>query len=107
MEERMKRQYRKFKPEQKFKIVKEALTTDTKISELCEKYGVRSSHFYTWQEQFYQGARESFERGKDVGPGKAEQRRIEELERENQRMKSVIAEITAENIDLKKNSGDW
>jgi transposase-like protein len=108
MEENVtKRQYRKFKPEQKFKIVKEALTTDTKISELCEKYEVKSSHFYNWQEQFYRGAREAFERSNDSGPSKPEQRRIEELERENQRMKSVIAEITAENIDLKKNNGDW
>jgi transposase-like protein len=105
--EEQKRQYRKFKADQKFKIVKEALTTDTKISELCNKYDVKSSHFYTWQELFYRGAREAFERGNEGAPTKAEQRRIAELERENLRMKNVIAEVTAENIDLKKNNGDW
>lgn len=61
-----KRQYRKFKPEQKFKNVKEALTTDTKIRELREKYEVKSSHFRNWQEQIYRVAREAFDRGKDV-----------------------------------------
>lgn len=79
--EEQKRQYRKFKADQKFKIVKEALTTDTKISELCTKYDVKSSHFYTWQELFYRGAREAFERGNEGAPTKAEQPRIAELER--------------------------
>ena len=47
--EEQKRQYRKFKADQKFKIVNEAPTTDTKISELCNKYDVKSSHFHQRQ----------------------------------------------------------
>ena len=40
-------------PEQKYKIVKEALTTNTPVSEICKKYGVSSSNFYKWQELFF------------------------------------------------------
>ena len=96
---------RKFTPEQKVKIVREALTTDLGVSGACRKYGISTGLFYKWQEKFFEGALEGFRQSKD-GPTKAEQRRIEQLERSNERMKSVIAEITAENIDLKKTLGD-
>ncbi|MGC8901446.1 MAG: transposase, partial [bacterium] len=37
-----------YTPEQKYKIVKEALTTNTPVSEICKKYGISSSNFYKW-----------------------------------------------------------
>lgn len=94
----------KYTPEQKVKVVKEALTTDLGVSGVCRKYGISSGLFYKWQEKFFEGAVDGFRRGKE-GPSRAEQRRIEQLERDADRMKSVIAEITAENIDFKKKFG--
>ncbi len=35
-----------------------------------------------------------------------QEHKVERLESENQRMKNVIAEITAENLDLKKTLSD-
>jgi transposase-like protein len=96
---------RKFSAEQKYKIVKEVLTTDTTVSEVCKKYGISSSLFYHWQDAFLQGAREGMERGSGR-PSSAELRKIESQTRELDRMKSVIAEITAENIAFKKNFGE-
>jgi transposase-like protein len=87
------------------KIVKEALTTDTGVSGVCKKYGISTSLFYQWQERFFEGALESFQRGRS-GPSSAEQRKIESQAKELDRMKSVIAEITAENIDFKKKLGE-
>ena len=94
----------KCSPEQKVKIVKEALTTDLGVSGVCRKYGISSALFYKWQEKFFEGAVEGFRRGRD-GPSRVEQRKIEEQARELDRMKTVIAEITAENIDFKKKFG--
>ena len=93
-----------YTPEQKYKIVKEALTTNTPVSEICKKYGVSSSNFYKWQELFFEGALEGLNRKNGVMTT-AERRRVESLEKENMRMKEVIAEITSENIEFKKKLG--
>lgn len=97
---------RQFSAEQKFRIVKEKLTTDQSVSEICSKYDISSALYYRWQEQFLDSAKEGLQRG-GGGPSKAEQRKLEQQEREIRRMQSVIAEITSENIDLKKKSLDW
>ena len=92
---------RVFTAEFKFKVVKEVLTTDQSISEVCKKYGIGTNVYYRWQDQFLSGAKESFKNPKEAAT-KAELRKIEKLEAENSRMKSVIAEVIAENIDFKK-----
>jgi transposase len=90
--------------EQKFKIVKESLKTGLTISEIQKRYGVTSSNYYRWLDQFFEGALDRFRNGKD-GPTTAELRKIEELSRDNEKMKNVIAEFAAENIVLKKTFG--
>jgi transposase-like protein len=96
---------RKLSPDQKFKIIKEQMTTKTSISDICKKYEIVPSQFYKWQEKFLTGALDGFKKSDD-GPTKAELRKIEELEKKNTRMQSVITEIVQENIELKKSLGD-
>ncbi len=91
--------------EEKFRIVKEVLTTDSSVSAVCKKYQIGASQFYAWQNQFFDSAKNGLERKKNGGD-KSEQRRIERLEAENTRMKDVIAEITAENVAFKKKNWD-
>lgn len=93
-----------YSSEQKFKIIKEQLTTDISVTDICKKYEISPTNFYKWQRQFFESAKEGFDRKKD-GLTKAELRKIAELENDNSRMKDVIAEITAENIIFKKKSG--
>ena len=78
--------------------------TKTSVSDICKKYDISAGNFYKWQEKFLKGALENFKKSDD-GPTKAELRKIDELEKNNNRMQSVIAEIVQENIDLKKNLG--
>ncbi len=92
--------------DQKFKIVKEQLTTKTPISEICKKYDITPTSFYGWQEKFFKGALEGFSRGKE-GPTKSETRKIEELEANVNRMRSVITEVIIENVELKKTNGNF
>lgn len=96
---------RKFTPDQKFKIIKEQMTTRTSVSDICKKYDISAGNFYKWQEKFLKSALEGFKKTDD-GPTKAELRKIEELEKKNARMQSVITEIVQENIELKKSLGE-
>jgi transposase-like protein len=96
---------RVFTPEQRVKVVKEAPTSDLGVSGVCRKYGISSARYYHWQERFFEGAREGLRRTQKDGPTRAEQRRLDEQAKQIDRMKSVIAEITAENIDFKKTLG--
>ena len=93
-----------YSPDQKFKIVKEQMTTKMSVTEICKKYDLSPTNFYKWQNQFLKSALEGF-KTTQAGPAKAELRKIDELEKNNNRMQSVISEIVQENIELKKNLG--
>ena len=105
MEQNQDKPRRQFTPDQKFKIIKEQMTTKTSVTEVCKKYDISAGNFYKWQEKFLKGALENFKKS-DEGPTKAELRKIEELEKKNTRMQAVITEIVQENIELKKSLGD-
>lgn len=93
---------RKLTPDQKFKIIKEQMTTKTSVSEICKKYDIVQSLFYKWQDKFLSGALEGFKKADD-GPTKAELRKISEQEIYINKIQSAVAEIVQENIELKKN----
>ena len=92
---------KQYSAEMKFKIIKEALTTDQQITEVCKKYGITTGVFYRWQEQFFSGAKDGLAHS-NKGPSQAETRKILSQEQEIGRLKDVIAEITSENIGFKK-----
>lgn len=105
MEQTQDKPRRQFTPDQKFKIIKEQMTTKTSVTEICKKYDISAGNFYKWQEKFLEGALANFKRSDD-GPTKAELRKIDEQEKRIQKMQSAITEIVQENIELKKNLGD-
>jgi transposase-like protein len=95
-----------FTAEQKFKIVKEQLTTKTAVTEICKKYDIHATQFYRWQEQFFVGALANFESSKRAsGVESQAQQKIEEQERELKRRQEVILELAAEVVTLKKTPG--
>ena len=93
---------RRWTADQKLKIVLETLQSERKLSEICRREGLSPTQVYQWRRQLSGSAEAIFGR-KQVG---GEDRRIAELATENQRMKNVVAEITAENLDLKKTLSD-
>lgn len=94
---------KRFSSEEKFKIIKEHLTTKTPISELCRQYGMTAASFYAWQEQFFEAALAGFDRkrGPKESASKNDERELA-MQAEISRMRDVIAEITAENVAFKK-----
>jgi len=93
---------RRWTADQKLKIVLETLQSDRKLAEICRREGISPTQVYQWRKQLSASAELVFGRRKHNG----EDRRVAKLATENQRMKNVIAEITAENLDLKKTLSD-
>jgi transposase len=88
---------RKWTADEKLKIVLTCLQPGVEVSEVCRREGMNPTMYYNWKKKLLASAKEVFEEK----PKKRDMER-ERMERELSRMKDVIAEITAENLDLKK-----
>ena len=100
MGERKKR--RIWTASEKLRIVLLGLDGSVDISELCRREGVSPTQFYTWKKRLLGSAAKVFAEGSGSKASVREQR----LDTELRRAKDVIAEITAENLDLKKGPSD-
>ena len=96
------RRRRKWNAQAKLKIVLETLASDQKLAEICRREGISPNQIYEWRRRLLGAADVVFARKDRAGPDP----QIEKLANANMRMKNVIAEITAENLDLKKTLSD-
>ena len=83
----------------KMRIVLAGMEAGTEISELCRVEGINPTQYYSWKKQLVSGADAVFgkRKGDKGGAGK-----VDPHEQEVARLRAVIAEITAENLELKK-----
>lgn len=93
-------QYRRFTAEQKLSILKEAEQPGVTISEVCRRHGLAPSVFYRWRAVADNGSESALKREGKRTPrkGGVEARQKAEIDR----LRAVVAEITAENLELKK-----
>ena len=97
----MKRKERRtFTPQQRLEIVLEGLQDGASVSEVCRRHQVSPTVYYRWRDLLFANVDRIFTR-RDPGPTDHEAA----YEVEAGRLKSVIAEITAENLELKKTVG--
>jgi transposase len=88
---------RKWSAADKLRIVLAGMQPNVEISELCRREGINPTQYYGWRKQLLSCAGKVFD--PQAGrPSASEERKEAEL----QRMKNVIAEITAENLELRK-----
>ena len=92
---------RKWSAEEKLRIVLAGMQPGVEVSDLCRREGLNPNLYYLWKKQLLSSAPKIFE-AKSGRPRAAEERR----EAEVRRLKDVIAEITAENLGLKKGLSD-
>lgn len=85
---------RHWSSEQKLQIVMQGIKGRA-VSEICNEYQISQSQYYKWRDQFLANAGKVFEMPQQ---SQKEQR----LERENERLKKVVGELT---LELKKS--DW
>ena len=92
-----KNKRRQWTAQEKLRIVLTGMEPGVEISELCRREGVHPTQYYNWKKQLESKAKKIFEKNQDKPS-----RREERLAEENVRLKAVIAEITSENLELKK-----
>jgi transposase len=89
--------HHKWSASDKLRIVVAAMQPGVEVADLCRREGLNPGIYYKWRKQLLGSASRVFEE-RTAKPSSQEQRREAEL----QRLKNVIAEITAENLELKK-----
>lgn len=91
---------RSFTGLQRLQIVLEGLQSDTSVAELCRRHEISATLYYQWRDKLFENADRVFEKKRR---GEAEP--VAALQTELDRMRAVVAEITAENLELKKTPG--
>jgi transposase len=90
---------RKFTAEEKIRIVLEGFRRDTPIRDLCRREGIRPSTYYAWLKDFMEAGKDRLTRDTSRDATKGE---VQELKRENARLKQVVAELSLQVHVLKK-----
>ena len=93
-----KKQRRTWTASEKLRIVLSGLDGSAEVSEICRREGINPTQFYGWKKQLMSSAAKVFADGRESKPLAQQQL----IETELRRAMDVIAEIAAENLDLKK-----
>ena len=90
---------RKFSPEEKVRIVLEGFRGEVRVSELCRREGIRPNVYYAWLKDFMEAGKSRLQADTARDATQAE---VETLKRENERLKQLVAELSLQNLVLKK-----
>ncbi len=90
---------RKFTPEEKVRIVLEGFRGEVKVSDLCRREGIRPNVYYAWLKEFMEAGKTRLQADTARDATQAE---VEGLKRENERLKQLVAELSLQNLVLKK-----
>jgi transposase-like protein len=105
----IRRSRRQFSTEQKVAILRRHLLDKVPVSNLCDEYKLQPSLFYHWQRQLFDNLAAAFDTTAGASPSQREKQlaaRVELLQARLARKDSVIAEISAEYVQLKKELGE-
>ncbi len=90
---------RRFTPEEKVSILIEGIRGEIPINALCPREGIGTNVYYKWLKDFMEAGK-----GRLKGDTLREANRaeVETLKEENQRLKELVAQLSLENLVLKK-----
>jgi len=104
-----KRSRRMHTMEQKVAILRRHLVDKVPASDLCNEYQLRPSVFYQWLKQAMENLGAALGPQTPSGPDRREKElaaKVEQLEAKVAKKDGVIAEISAEYVQLKKQLGE-
>jgi len=87
---------RKWRSQDKLRIVLEGLSGQIEISKLCSKYQIAQTQYYGWRDQLLKFGYQAFE-SKNIT------KKEQHLEGEVTKLKKIIGDLT---VELKKNEFD-
>jgi transposase len=90
---------RKHNVEEKIRIVLEGLRGESRIAELCCREGVNPNLYYRWSKEFLEAGKLRLQ-GDTKRQASSDE--VDDLRRENEQLKQVVAELVLKNRVLKK-----
>ena len=94
-----RRTRRKYSSEEKIRVVLEGLRGEMSIAELCRKEGIQENLYYTWSTEFLEAGKKRLQgdTAREATSGE-----VVDLKKENEQLKSLVAELSLRNRALKK-----
>lgn len=93
---------RQFSPEEKVRIVIEGIRGEITVTTLCRREGIATNVYYKWLKDFMEAGKG---RLKGNTLREASRSEVQSLQRENERLKELVAQLSVENLVLKKSLG--
>jgi transposase len=90
---------RRFPAEEKIRIVMEGIRAEVSIADLCRREGIHPTIYYKWLKDFMEAGK-----GRLRGDARREASsdEVTHLRGENERLKLLVADLSLENLTLKK-----
>ena len=90
---------RRFPAEEKIRIVMEGIRAEVSIADLCRREGIHPTIYYKWLKDFMEAGK-----GRLRGDARREATsdEVTHLRGENERLKLLVADLSLENLTLKK-----
>lgn len=101
-----KRTRRYHAPSQKADLLRKHHVDKVPISDLCNQHQLQPSVFYTWQRQLWDHAALAFTDAKPSSHEQELEAQVAALQQKLAKKEHVIAELSEELIDAKKECGD-
>jgi transposase len=90
---------RKFAAEEKVRIVMEGIRGELPVAELCRREGIHPSIYYKWMKDFLEAGKARL-RGHALREASSDE--VQQLRQENERLKLLVADLSLDNLLLKK-----
>jgi transposase len=91
---------RNYSSEEKIRIIIEGIRGEMTIAELCRKEGLSQGLYYKWSKDFMEAGKKRLS-GDTMREANTSE--VKELKDENRCLKELVAELSLDNRDLKKN----
>jgi transposase len=88
---------RRWTATEKLRIVLAGMQAGVEVSELCRREGINPTMYYSWKKKLLSSAGKVFDDQEGRRSAQEERKEVE-----LRRFKDVVAELTAENLELKK-----
>jgi transposase len=92
---------RKYTPEEKVRIVLEGFRREVAVRDLCRREGIKPGAFYAWTKDFMEAGKERLSRDTVRDATRQE---LEQIKRENDDLKQLVADLSLDVYRLKKTS---
>ncbi len=90
---------KRYTAEEKIRIVMEGVRGEELVSTICRHESLHSNMYYRWLKSFMEAGKQRLKGEETRGASRSE---VKELKLDNQRLKELVADLSVENMVLKK-----